>query len=76
MDPFEVFDECTREFYSILQKYRMLREDDKLFNNMEKDFWDAQLSIMAKLDPKRAREMAKRLNKDMEKHDSKLSKFL
>lgn len=79
MDVNETFDECVRAFWTILQKYRRLYSGDvqteKLLNSMEKDFWDAQLSVMIRINPKRAREMAKRLNMDLEKHDRRLDEF-
>lgn len=80
MDVNDTFDKCVRAFWTILQKYRRLHGGDaqteKLLNSMEEDFWIAQLSIMVKIDPKRAREMAKRLNMDTEKHDKRLDEFL
>jgi len=80
MDSEETFAACAKAFWDIIQKYRRLKGNDKslaaMFNHMEKDFWDAQLSVMTKLNPERARLMAQRLNKDMEKYDSELSKFL
>lgn len=75
----EIFDQCVRAFWLVLQKYRRLNADnpqaEKLLSSILSDFWYAELAVIRKLDTKRAREMAKVLNIDFEKSDKRLEEF-
>lgn len=74
-----MFDNCIRALWEIFTKYRRLNIGNKQANDllscMEDDFWIAQIAILRKVNPKRSREMAKRLNIDTE-DNKRLDEFL
>lgn len=79
MDSEEMFNNCVNALWKIFEKYRRLNVGNKQANDllahMERDFWIAQIAILKPVNPKRAMEIAKRLNIDTE-NDRRLSEFL